>query len=93
MSCVWSVSVSAVRMLVALARKPGMFSQDRDMYADRRQEKILLGGVSHFRRCFAQLVPRCSGESVSEALLERGVLCDKREYQLVQVCGRGVGRQ
>lgn len=27
---------------------------------------------------------------VSEVLLERGVLCDKREYQ-VQVCGRGTG--
>lgn len=27
---------------------------------------------------------------VSEVLLERGALCDKREYQ-VQVCGRGTG--
>lgn len=39
----WSVSVTAVRMLVALAGTPGMFSQDRDMYTDGSQEKM--GGV------------------------------------------------
>lgn len=58
MNCVWPVSVSAVRMLVALAGAPRMFSQDRDMYTGGSQEKILLGGVSHFKRkCSAQLVP------------------------------------
>lgn len=31
-----------------------------------------------------------SGESVSEVLLERAALLDKREYQ-VQACGRGMG--
>lgn len=47
-------------MLVALAGTAGVFSQDN---TDRSQEKILLGGVSHFRRRFsAQLVPRQSGE-------------------------------
>lgn len=45
----WPVSVSAVRMLVALARSPGMFIHDRGMYRDGSQELILWGGVSHFK--------------------------------------------
>lgn len=81
-------------MLVALAGTSGMFSQDRDMYRDGSQEKILWGGASHFKgKCSAQHSRgrvESRGESVSEALLERGALCDKREYQ-VQACGRGTG--
>ena len=49
MSYVWPVSVSAVRMLVVLARTPGMFIQDRGMYTDGSEELILRGGVSHFK--------------------------------------------
>lgn len=41
--------VSAVRMLAVLARTPGMFIQDRVMYAGGSQELILWGGVGHFK--------------------------------------------
>lgn len=92
MSYMWPVSVSAVRMLVVLARTPGMFIQDRDMYTDGSQKLIPWGGVSHFKEIALLNLLVCrveSGrESVTELLLERGGLCGKREDQVL-ACGRG----
>lgn len=78
MSYVWPVSVSAVRMLVVLARIPGMFVQDRDMYTDGSQELIPWGGVRHFNEIALLNLLVCraesSRESVTEVLLGRRVM-------------------